>query len=170
MYNQNKKYATCTIICQYLCIHPLFLSNFIFRCTCGNCQIMPTPRESVRCNEIVQVYSKIEEVHDAKGGERLSCITSFDAFNSVCLNRWVLQTAWFQHRAQYQNHYQGPQHKINRHVAYQQLARWCWGFLGKEVRVVLPSCAVCSIRAHFPPPGDEEDFADFSFVGFKDIN
>jgi len=48
-------------------------------------------------------------------------------------------------------------------TAYRQLARWCWGLLGKEVRVVLPSCAVCCTQAHFPPPGLEEDFV---FEGF----
>jgi hypothetical protein len=36
--------------------------------------------------------------------------------------------------------------------------RWCWGVVGKEIRVVLPSCAVSCIQAHFPPPGDEDDF------------
>ena len=34
-----------------------------------------------------------------------------------------------------------------RYIAYWQLARWCWGYLGREVRVVLPSCAVSRIRA-----------------------
>ena len=41
--------------------------------------------------------------------------------------------------------------------------RWCWDVVGKEIRVVL-SCAVSSIRAHFPPPGSEDDF---EFVGFR---
>ena len=58
---------------------------------------------------------------------------------------------------------EGPEHRENRHVAYRQLARWCWGCLGKEVRVPLPSCAVSCIRAHFAPPGPEEEF---QFEGF----
>ena len=57
----------------------------------------------------------------------------------------------------------GPEHKRNRHVAYRQLTRGYWGILGKEIRVPLPSCAVSCIRAHFPPPGLEEDF---EFEGF----
>ena len=35
-----------------------------------------------------------------------------------------------------------PEHKKNRHVPYRQLVRRCWGVLGKEIRVPLPSCAV----------------------------
>ena len=58
---------------------------------------------------------------------------------------------------------EGPEHDVNRHIAY-QLVRWCWGVLGKKVRVFLRSCAVSCIRAHFPPPGDEDDF---NFVGFR---
>ena len=29
-----------------------------------------------------------------------------------------------------------------------QFTRWCWGWLGRRVNVILPSCAVCKIR-HF---------------------
>ena len=49
-------------------------------------------------------------------------------------------------------------------LAYRQFTRWCWGILGKEIRVVLPSRVVMCIRAHFPPPGYEDDFV---FEGFK---
>ena len=66
------------------------------------------------------------------------CITQHPGFQAVCLNRWVLQTAWYQYKQQYL-------------------------VLGKEIRVPLPSCAVCCIRAHFPPPGLEDDF---QFEGF----
>ena len=36
---------------------------------------------------------------------------------------------------------------------YRQLVRWCWGILGREIRVPLSSCAVCCTRAHSPLPG-----------------
>lgn len=36
-----------------------------------------------------------------------------------------------------------------RHVAYRQFVRWCWGYLGKNVRVVLPSCAVKAVQDAF---------------------
>ncbi len=61
----------------------------------------------------------------------------------------------------------GPDHKINRHVAYRKLARWCWGYLGRQVRVVLPACCVSNIRSRFPPPGGEV-FHNFAFVGFQE--
>ena len=92
------------------------------------------------------------------------CITQHPGFAAVCLNRWVLKTAWLQYKQEYKDSYEGPEHKQFRHIAYRQLARWCWGYLGKELRVVLPSCAVMCIRAHFPPPGLEEDFV---FEGFR---
>ena len=45
-----------------------------------------------------------------------------------------------------------------RYITYRQLARWCLGYLGREVRVVLPSCAVSRIRATFPSA---------SYLGFE---
>ena len=29
-----------------------------------------------------------------------------------------------------------------RFIAHRQLVRWCWKWLGKEIRVKLPACAV----------------------------
>ena len=129
-----------------------------FRCKCQNCQIMDRNEECKCCMEFSKIVDKISEVV-----EHPSCITLHHGFGLVCLNRWVLQTAWFQYKQQYANTYEGSEHKLNRHIAYRQLVRWCWGVLGKEIRVALPSCAVSCIRAHFPPPGLEEDF---QFEGF----
>ena len=40
------------------------------------------------------------------------CITEHEGFDAVCLNRWVLQTAYFQYRQQYGNHHEDtPIHK-----------------------------------------------------------
>ena len=47
-----------------------------------------------------------------------------------------------------------------RYTAYRQLVRWCFGVLGRQVRVPLPACAVRAIRAHFPSDCD-------SFRGFR---
>ena len=46
-----------------------------------------------------------------------------------------------------------------RFIAYQQLTRWCWGWLGKSVRVVLPSFAVKAIRDAFP----SEQYSGFEY-------
>lgn len=46
-----------------------------------------------------------------------------------------------------------------RHTAYRQLVTWCWGWLGRHNRVVLPACAVKKIRDTFPSDGN--------YVGFE---
>lgn len=126
---------------------------------------MDREEECLCCHEIQQVTNKNEEVFEQlKPTMPYSCITDNPGFHTVCLDQWVLQAAWFQYRQQYGDKaYEGPQHKIYRHTAYRQLVRWCWGIVGKEIRVVLPSCAVSCIRAHFPPPGNEDDFEFFGF-------
>lgn len=37
---------------------------------------------------------------------------------------------------------------------------WCWGYLGRKIRVVIPSCVVLRIRQEFPDAGG-------SYVGFR---
>ena len=127
--------------------------------------MMDRENECVCCHEIQVVVDKNEEVFEVEKPKKpYSCITNNPGFKEVCLNRWALQVAWLQYKQQYgSNAYEGQEHKIHRHVAYRQLVRWCWGVVGKEIRVILPSCAVSCIRAHFPPPGEEDDHA---YVGF----
>ena len=101
-------------------------------------------------------------------------------FQSVCLNPWVLQTAYYSYRQQYGE--SAVEGAINeyvkhmcmlvcalciaftirkyRHVAYRQLTRWYWHWLGRSVGVVLPSCAVTKIRNTFPN-------ATVEYTGFK---
>lgn len=135
---------------------------FLHRCTCGNCQRMPTERECRCCKEVQRVAEKAMEEPET------DCITDHQGFKTVCLDKYVLEVAWYQYRQQYgHNAFEGPVDQKWRHIAYRQLARWCWGFLGKDVRVVLPSCAVSCIRAHFLPPGLEENA---QFHGFQDIS
>ena len=114
------------------------------------------------CQEITQIKNTLlAAVGDVE--QEPSCITQHPGFLAVCTNKWVLQTAWYQYEQQYRDAYEGPEHKQMRHIAYRQLVRWCWGSLGNEIRVVLPSCAVMCIRQHFPPPGLEDNFI---FEGF----
>ncbi|XP_053378660.1 uncharacterized protein LOC128548224, partial [Mercenaria mercenaria] len=80
----------------------------------------------------------------------VGCITEHPGFRPVCLDEFVLETAYYQYRQQYGEPDARSINERNRYVAYRQLARWCWGFLGKEVRVVLPSCAVNVIRDTYP--------------------
>ena len=109
------------------------------RCTCVNCQRLDRAEECVCCQEIDCVVGKNLEAVKLEGlAEPPSCISQHPGFHAVCVNRWVLQTAWYQYKQQYRNSYEGPEHKKNRHIAYRQLARWCWGILGKEVELFCP--------------------------------
>ena len=106
-----------------------------------------------------------------------------DGFDPVCLNIWILQTAYFNYRHHYGTRDIGdnPTHEsvseryiwsgyitcsiihYNRHyrfVAYRQFTHWCWGWLGRRIRVTLPSCVVNKIRSTFPSP-------DGQYIGFK---
>ncbi|CAH3024096.1 unnamed protein product [Porites evermanni] len=118
-------------------------------CSCDNCQIMGRAEACICCQEIEQVKNKLNEaVTRGECEEEPTCITQHPGF----------------HPQQYKESIDGPEGKLYRHIAYRQLARWYWGILGKEIRVVLPSCAVMCIRNFYPPPGPEEEFV---FTGFK---
>ena len=58
----------------------------------GQCEPMPTERESVCCREIHQVENKLMDWD----GSSIDCITEHGGFQSVCLDVWVLQTALYQ--------------------------------------------------------------------------
>ena len=106
-----------------------------FRCSCENCQIMGRAEACICCQEIEAVKNKlVEAVTCGECDEQPTCITQHPGFHPVCINRWVLQTAWYQYKQQYKDPYDGPENKLYRHIAYRQLARWCWGILGREIR------------------------------------
>ena len=124
---------------------------------------MDRAEECLCCHEIGPVMNKISDAVNVANHRSPLCITNHPGFDGVCLNQWVLETAWYNYRQQYDEGFDGPEHKRKRHVAYRQLVMWCWGKLGRHIRVVLPSCAVSCVRAHFPPPGPEEDH---QFTGY----
>ena len=78
---------------------------FIFRCKCLNCDNMLTVEESICCGEVDRVMNKMEEE------ELEGCITTHPGFQTVCLDRFVLQTAYFQYREQYGNMAQNQVHE-----------------------------------------------------------
>ena len=57
---------------------------------------MPTSHECICCCEIERVVMKKEEI-----ASKISCITDHEGFDSVCLNAWVLQAAYFSYRYHY---------------------------------------------------------------------
>ena len=64
---------------------------------------MPTPEESVCCNEIEAISNKIVSFTPERDDESVSmdCITQHEGFDAVCLNPWVLQTGFFSYRQRY---------------------------------------------------------------------
>jgi hypothetical protein len=106
---------------------------------------MDREEESI-CYQEIQAYVSLNQeaaqIEEIPVPER---ITDNPAFQYLCLNYYVLQVAW----SDYRQHYGIKAHEGPEDV------------LGKEIRA---SCAVSCIRAHFPPPGLEEDFV---FEGFK---
>ena len=65
---------------------------------CGRCEIMPTRQECVCCCDIVEVQLKKETTDEA-----IQCITLHPGFEAVCLNVWVLQTAYYDYHQHYGN-------------------------------------------------------------------
>ena len=59
---------------------------------------MESSRECVCCKEIIKMVEKIDEV---EGPVLCTCITQHSGFEAVCLNVWVLQTAYYQYRQHY---------------------------------------------------------------------
>ncbi|XP_073721922.1 P2X purinoceptor 7-like [Misgurnus anguillicaudatus] len=124
-------------------------------CTCEKCVVMPTEQENICCMEIPKVVRRMNQVPD-----QLTCMTHHPGFEPVCLNMYSLQNALNIYRADY-----GPLRlrgieQRYRHLAYRSFVSWCWGYLGRSNRVVIPSCVVQRIRQEFPD-------AAGSYVGFR---
>ena len=64
---------------------------------------MPTPEESVCCQEIEAISNKIVTFtpDSDDGSVPIDCITQHEGFDAVCLNPWVLQTGFFSYRQRY---------------------------------------------------------------------
>ena len=69
---------------------------------------MSTGAECVCCQEIDCVLEKCESLENPA-----PCITSHEGFETVCLDVWVLQTAYFVYRERYgSSDFEGdPQHQ-----------------------------------------------------------
>lgn len=59
---------------------------------------MPTVKESVCCKEVEKVIKKMDEF---KENDNLKCITEHPGFKTVCLDKDVLDTAYYQYSVQY---------------------------------------------------------------------
>ncbi|XP_026106003.1 P2X purinoceptor 7-like [Carassius auratus] len=124
-------------------------------CLCGKCEKMATEPENICCREIEQVTRRMQQLEVTP-----SCMVDHPGMDPVCLNVFSLQNAFNIYRADYGPlRLRGVQHRY-RFLAYRSFVSWCWGFLGRKVRVVIPSCVVLRIRREFPD-------AQGSYVGFR---
>ena len=57
---------------------------------------MDTARECLCCQELEKMIDKMSE-----NDTEVNCITNHEGFEAVCLNWWVLQTAYFVYRERY---------------------------------------------------------------------
>ena len=101
----------------------------------------------------------IDEANDTA----VTCITGLPGFEGMCLNIRALQAAYFQYRQEQGSSSSPPSlHEYMlvttatwiisfilayscrkyRSIIYRRLTRWCWGWLGRKFRVILPAHAI----------------------------
>ncbi|XP_049432942.1 P2X purinoceptor 7-like isoform X2 [Epinephelus fuscoguttatus] len=127
----------------------------VIRCTCEECITMPTEEQNVCCKELNAVQNRCGELP-----EEPRCMTLHPGLEPVCLNPYSLQNALNVYQADH-----GPldvkeRAARARYLAYRSFVSWCWGYLGKNSRVVIPSCVVRRSHEEYP---DE----DGEYTGFK---
>ncbi|KAG7462307.1 hypothetical protein JOB18_022309 [Solea senegalensis] len=116
---------------------------------------MPTSPENLCCREIPKVLRRLNQLQNPP-----SCMADHPGFEPVCLNVFSLQKALNIYRADYGPlRLRGREHRY-RYLAYRSFVSWCWGFLGRRLRVPLPSCVVRRIRIEYPD-------AEGIYVGFR---
>lgn len=101
-------------------------------CVCGRCSEMPTARENVCC------------------GER-ECTSAQEYFRSTVLDPDVLQLN-IRYRADFFNLQPDYRPASYRKAAYRQYVLGRYGYLGRGIRRVVPSCSVRCIRFWYPSP------------------
>lgn len=101
-------------------------------CICNNCIQMPTPEENKCCR-------------------RRECITSYELFQNLCIDRHVLELAI---RARCDIRVEPLDFSMSSFckAAYRQFILWEHGYLGKGNRRIIPSCAVKKVREQYPAP------------------
>ncbi|XP_016390678.1 uncharacterized protein LOC107725790 isoform X3 [Sinocyclocheilus rhinocerous] len=124
---------------------PRMLQPVTAWCTCENCAVMPMEKENKCCLEIPEIVRRINQVPDT-----LTCITHHPGFEPVCLNVYSLQNALNVYKADYGRLKLRGIEQRYRHLAHRSFVSWCWGYLSRTIRVVIPSCVVLRICREFP--------------------
>ena len=109
-------------------------------CRCGVCRPMPSDQENL-CFK------------------RVNCITRFQVFNNICLDRYILEVC-IKARCDIRADDFNFSMESFRKAAYKQFILWRYGKRGRENRRVVSSCAVLSIRHTYPSP-------DGQYMGFR---
>ena len=121
---------------------------------CVTTENMTEPRERICCHDINKALNKFPDAITRYGNDGpFTCLTQHPGFTRNCTYPEVLENAWLSYRQQYgQNAYNGDgkESSLYRHIAYRQLARFLFGVVGKDNRLVLPSCCVTIMRLLFP--------------------
>ena len=110
-------------------------------CKCGKCQVMPRDIENKCCN-------------------KRTCITERRKFTKFCLDPENLEMC-IKNVTDLRNDQRDSSTRAFRKAAYRQFILWQHGYLGKGNRQVVPSCAVLTIREHYPSPTG-------IYMGFKE--
>ena len=71
--------------------------SFCFRCQCRECCVIDTATESVCCMEEDKIQQKIQDIFDCS----LHCIIQHPGFDVVCLNQYMMETAYYSYRQHY---------------------------------------------------------------------
>ena len=86
------------------------------------------------------------------------CVTKTGSFQSICLNKDVLQVALSEW-----NDLRGDNKEFEnnnfRFIAYMQYILWCHGHMGRRNRTPLPNCVLRKIREVFPD--DENKYVPY---------
>ncbi|XP_053569488.1 uncharacterized protein LOC128659927 [Bombina bombina] len=112
-------------------------------CVCGNCQAMPTTRESICCRDVENIYSKIPDGS--------SCICE-DPYVSISLTSRQYLVQVYRLLASYKKIPNNPNERDLRKISYRSFTIFAHGYLGLRNRKAIPSCVVSTIRNAFPAP------------------
>lgn len=117
-------------------------------CKCGECKTRPNINDNICCCEFPGVEHKLDEVSKRSP---IGCLVRHPAFEALCLNPWVIERAWIQHRVQYSDvRLAGAQSDRYRSIARHQFVMWFWGYLSKHADR-LPACVANAIDEAFAP-------------------
>ncbi|XP_072014179.1 uncharacterized protein [Amphiura filiformis] len=117
-------------------------------CQCNNCYIEPSfnAGDCKCCREIPQVVAEA-------GLQGSWCITDSEAFEPAILHPTSLYIGWMEYTSRWRRaavSFADRNNEKYRYVGYRKFVRWCWGYLGKDIRVQLPACVHSAIMRAYP--------------------